>query len=204
VVGNAGAIVGGGAEASDAWEHMLALYLGQKLWLSEATLSAMVERGWGRFVFCTSEIARGTQGSPLGAAAFSAVVGLARDLANSNRSTGVTANCYAPGASTRLFEVYRSRMGDQLEASGIPPELLAQFDLPPPACVASIVAWLCTDEAAGVSGEVFGASGGRLGRWGHLDDWASVVKVGDEPHPVWSLEELDREVPVHLMASRGA
>ena len=92
----------------------------------------MVERGWGRFVFATSEIARGTQANPLGAAVFSGVIGLARDLANTNRESGVTFNCYAPGAGTRLFEVYRSRMEDTLQASGVPPRAVGPVSAPAP------------------------------------------------------------------------
>ncbi|MFI5046732.1 MAG: SDR family NAD(P)-dependent oxidoreductase [Acidimicrobiia bacterium] len=202
VVGNAGAILNA-HDPSEAWQRLLSLYLGQKLWLTEAALPSMVERGWGRFVFATSEIARGTQASPLGAAVFSGVIGLARDLANTNRESGVTFNCYAPGAGTRLFEVYRSRIEDALQASGVPPEQWAQYQLPPPECVAPIVVWLCTDAAAGVSGEVFHASGGTLGRWSHFEDRASLVKAGADPNPVWSLDELDTHVPAHLVP-RGA
>ena len=200
MVANAGAVMDGALDSSDeAWQRLVSLYLSQKFWLARAALPSMVEQGWGRFVFATSEIARGTQANPLGAAVFSGGIGLARDLATTHRGSGVTFNCYAPGAATRLFEVYRSQIDDGLRASGVPPEQWAQFYLPPPECVAPIVVWLCTDAAAGVSGEVFGTAGGTLGRWSHYEIQASMVKAGADPNPVWSLDELDAHVPARLV-----
>ena len=111
----------------------------------------------------------------------------------------MTFNCYAPGAATRLFEVYRSQIAAAMGTRELPPEVLAAFSLPPPECVAPIVVWLCTDAAAGVSGEVFSASGGTLARWSHYVDAAAMVKAGTDPNAVWSLDELDAHVPAHLM-----
>ena len=82
-------------------------------------------------LFATSEIARGTQSNPLGAAVFSGGVGMIRDLATQHRGSGVTFNCYAPGAATRLFEVYKSQFDEGLRASGIPQEEWARHYLPP-------------------------------------------------------------------------
>jgi hypothetical protein len=62
--------------------------------------------------------------------------------------------------------------------------------------------WLCTDAAAGVNGEVFAVSGGKVDRWSHLPQIASLVKEGDEKG-LWSLDELDALVPSHLMSTEG-
>ena len=59
VVGNAGALLNSTLDSDDAaWHRLVDLYLGQKFWLARTALPAMLERGWGRFVFATSEIAR--------------------------------------------------------------------------------------------------------------------------------------------------
>ena len=132
VVGNAGALLHSTLESGEeAWHRLVDLYLGQKLWLARAALPSMLERGWGRFVFATSEIARGTQANPLGAAVFSGDIGVARDLAITHRGRGVTFNCYAPGAATRLFEVYRSQIDAALRTSGVPQEQWAEFSSRP-------------------------------------------------------------------------
>ncbi len=203
VVANAGALLESSAKglATDdgAWQRLCDLYLGQKFWLARAAVPSMVERGWGRVLFATSEIARGKQANPLGAAVFSGGLGMARDLAHQHRGTGVTFNCYAPGAATRLFDVYRTQIDEGLQAQGIPVDEWGNHYLPPPECVAPMVAWLCTDAAAGVTGEVFNVAGGKVARWSHLTVRATLVKDGDE-RGVWSLDDLDLLVPTRLMA----
>ena len=200
VIANAGALLDthlGLKTPDESWQRLLNLYLGQKFWLVREAVPAMLERGWGRVLFATSEIARGTQGNALGAAVFSGGIGMARDLANQHRGSGVTFNCYAPGAATRTFDVYKTQIDEGLRAVGVPEEEFAQFYLPPADHVAPMVSWLCTDAAADVSGEVFNIAGTSVARWSHLDVRSTLVK-GTKTEK-WTLDELDGLVAKSLL-----
>ncbi|WP_263055245.1 SDR family NAD(P)-dependent oxidoreductase [Curtobacterium sp. RIT-PI-V] len=202
VVANAGALVKGalsGIQADDAsWRKMVDLYLGQKFWLARAAVPAMVERGWGRMLFATSEIARGTQTSPLGAVVMNGSIGFSHDLANTYRGTGVTFNSYAPSAGTRTFDLYKDDMEDALRAQGVPEDEMGSFHLPPAELIAPMLAWLCSDAAADVTGEVFGVTGSKVTRWTDPVDGASILK-DDDLRALWTLDELDQAVPAGLL-----
>ncbi len=201
VVANAGALLDTsltGLGSSDAsWQRLVDLYLGQKFWIARAAVPAMLERGWGRVLFATSEIARGTQANPAAAAVFNGGIGMIRDLATQHRESGVTFNCYAPGAATRLFDVYKDQIDAALQAGGVPEEQWAQHYLPPPECIAPMITWLCSDAAADVNGEVFGISGGTVNRWSRLEIVSTIVKEA-KPH-LWDQAELDEVVPTQLL-----
>ncbi len=203
LIANAGALVAGtmaGIQSDDdSWRTLLDLYLGQKFWLTRAAVPGMVERGWGRVLFASSEIARGTQANPLGAAVLSGGIGIARDLALQHKDAGVTFNCYAPAAHTRTFDLYKEHMDAALAAAGIPEEDWVQHYLPPADRIAPMVVWLCTDAGAAVTGEVFSIKGGQVDRWSHFADAATLVKEGDEKG-LWTLDELDVQVPAVLFA----
>lgn len=204
VVANAGALLDtheGIQTSDDAWQRLLNLYLGQKFWLMRAAVPSMLERGWGRALFATSEIARGTQANALGAAVFSGAIGMAHDLANQHRGSGVTFNCYAPGAATRTFDAFKTQVDEGLRKSGVPEERFAEFYLPPAEHVAPMVVWLCTDAAQRVSGEVFNVSGTSVVRWSHHEIRASLVKGGAQTEP-WTLDELDKLVPTRLLSEQ--
>jgi NAD(P)-dependent dehydrogenase (short-subunit alcohol dehydrogenase family) len=81
-----------------------------------------------------------------GIAAFSQIVGM--EMAK----YGVTCNAIAPGARTRMTE---RTFGDLSVPEG-------QFDALAPENVAPLVAYLCTDQAAGITGQVFGVQGGVI------------------------------------------
>ncbi len=204
VIANAGALItetlAGITSSDEGFKKLTDLYLGQKFWLVRAAVPAMLERGWGRVLFASSEIARGTQANPLGAAVFSASIGMAHDLGAQYRDSGVTFNCYAPGAATRTFDLYKDQMDEGLRAKGIPEDQFGNFYLPPADRVAPMVTWLCTDAAADVTGEAFNVSGGKVERWSHLPSVASLVKE-DDPRGLWSLDELDALVPSRLMGA---
>lgn len=101
-------------------------------------------------------------------------VGLAREL----KSYGVRVNAVAPRARTRMTE-----------------ELLGDFAAPPadggfdewdPGNVGPVVAWLASDLAEGVTGQVFVVFGGRV----HLfEGWTMVGEV--EQGERWTVEALD-------------
>ena len=201
VVANAGALLDthkGIGTSDESWRRLLDLYLGQKFWLLREALPSMLERGWGRVLFATSEIARGSQANPLGAAVFSGGIGMARDLANQHRGSGVTINCYAPGAATRTFDVYKTQVDEGLRKAGVPPEQFADFYLPPAECVAPMVVWLCTDAAEHVTGEVFNVAGNAVVRWSHLENREKLFKDGPRTG-LFTLDELDEQVPSTLL-----
>jgi NAD(P)-dependent dehydrogenase (short-subunit alcohol dehydrogenase family) len=201
VVGCAGAIIDGSLNADDAtYQRFLDLFMSQKFWLARAAIPAMAERGWGRFVSTTSHGATGLLGQPVFAGAMGAVISMTKAIAHEYRGTGVTANCLAPGAATRLHAVSRARF-EEMHASGLitDADWDAYVNTPPPEYVAPIVAWLCTDAANDVTGQVFGAAGGRIALWSSYRDERVIYRGDHRTNPPWSLEDLDVLVPNHLL-----
>jgi NAD(P)-dependent dehydrogenase (short-subunit alcohol dehydrogenase family) len=130
------------------------------------------------------------------------VISLTKGIAHEYRDAGVTANCLAPGAASRLHQMSRARF-EQMRASGLISEQQWQsyLNTPPAEYVAPIVTWLCTDRASNVTGEVFNASGGLVGRWTSYRNDAAVHRGDHRTNPPWTLDELDSVVPKVLLAS---
>ena len=202
VVGNAGALHGATLDSTDeTWNKVLNLVLSQKFWLAREAVPAMVEKGWGRMVFVTSEIARGTQRAPLGAAAFAGTIAMTHDLAATYQDSGVTFNCFAPGAATRTHAMARSIYEEGYKAGTVSEEQWNHYlSLPTSEYVAPIVAWLCTEAASGVTGECFNTSGGSLTRWSRYEDRATLFKADSRESGPWTLDELDSLVPKCLVS----
>jgi NAD(P)-dependent dehydrogenase (short-subunit alcohol dehydrogenase family) len=203
VLAIAGAVMNGQITITDdQYKRLMDLFLGQKFWLARLTVPGMVERGYGRFVSVASEGARGGVGNPVFAAAMGGTVSLMKGLATELAGTGVTANTFAPGASTRTYEMAlpaleqahaQGRMSDELFAA-------AKKGPGPVEHVPPIVTWLCTNAAAGVSGKVFHSGGGKVSVWSEYEDRNTISKGDPYENDPYTLEDLDDLVPNRILS----
>ncbi len=199
----AGAVMPGQIDISDEQYHKLMdLFLGQKFWLSRLTVPGMVERGYGRIVATASEGARGGVGNPVFAAAMGGTISMMKGLATDLKGTGVTANTLAPGASTRTYELMLPALKAAHEAGQLSDEMWAAAKKGPGPVehVPPIVTWLCTQEAAGVSGRVFHSGGGRISVWSEYEDTGTITKGDPYENAPYTLDELDELVPGQVLA----
>ena len=106
------------------------------------------------------------------AAAKAGIAGLTRVLALEGRKYAITVNTRAPAAWSRLTE---DIMPEDME------ERLA------PEKVSPVVAWLCTDEAANVTGRQFCAGQNRITLLSWQVDEIAIKSGLEEP---WTLDEV--------------
>jgi NAD(P)-dependent dehydrogenase (short-subunit alcohol dehydrogenase family) len=198
VLAIAGAVMNGSIDITDdQYYRLLDLFLGQKFWLARLTVPGMIERGYGRFVSVASEGARGGVGSPVFAAAMGGTISMMKGLATELTGTGVTANTFAPGASTRTYELALPGLEKSHAEGRLSDELFAAAKKGPGPVehVPPIVTWLCTEEAAAVSGKVFHSGGGRVSVWSDYEDRNTITKGDPYENAPYTLEELDELIP---------
>ncbi|WP_433439318.1 SDR family NAD(P)-dependent oxidoreductase [Nonomuraea sp. CA-141351] len=141
------------------WDLMWQVNLRGPMLLTKLLLPGMMARGWGRLVFVSSDGARaGSGGEGAYAATKAGLFGLAKTLAREAAKARVTSNVVCPGPTDTpmLQRVSAAEPGlvDKI-ARGIPLRRLGT-----PADVAGLVAYLCTDRAAYITGQTLSVSGG--------------------------------------------
>jgi NAD(P)-dependent dehydrogenase (short-subunit alcohol dehydrogenase family) len=130
----------------------------------------------GRIVNTTSEAGLyGSVGQANYAAAKGGIAALTLVLARELERIGVTVNAIAPRARTRMTE---SALGELVAATG-------GFDRWSPDNIAPVVAWLATDAAATITGQIFVVFGGELILTGGFEPVARLSR-----DQAWSVEEL--------------
>jgi len=124
-------------------------------------------------------------------AAKAGIAGFSRVLALELAKYGCTVNTISPGALTRMTIPLRENRGEKVEDDD-----LAQGG---PQHIAPICAWLATEEASGITSQIFHTGRGGIA----IMQQPAVIKQYHKSSGVWSLEELDRYVP-RLMAAKQA
>ncbi|MDE0064345.1 MAG: SDR family oxidoreductase [Gammaproteobacteria bacterium] len=123
-------------------------------------------------------------------AAKAGIAGFSRVLALEMAKYGCTVNTISPGALTRMTIPLRENRGESVAE----PEL----EQGGPQHVAPMVVWLCCEEAAGITGEIFHTGGGSVA----IMQQPAVIKRFDKPDGLWTLDELDRLGPELVEARR--
>jgi 3-oxoacyl-[acyl-carrier protein] reductase len=138
------------------WQAVIDVDLGAAFRLSRAALRGMMKRRFGRIVSITSVV--GTTGNPGQVnycAAKAGLVGMAKSLAQEVASRGITVNCVAPGfIATAMAEKLDEKQRDAI-AGRIPLGRMGS-----PAEIAAAVVYLCSTEAAYVTGQTLHVNGG--------------------------------------------
>ncbi len=146
----------------EQWQRVLAVNLHGVLNCTHAALPGMQEAGYGRMVNIASEAGRvGSKGSAVYSAAKGGVIAFTKVMAREGARFGINANGIAPGPietpllmqAAEFGEIGRKlienmKAGTQLRRMGQPEE------------VAAAVAFLASDDASYVTGEILGVSGG--------------------------------------------
>ncbi|MDD5174854.1 MAG: SDR family oxidoreductase [Sterolibacterium sp.] len=142
------------------WRQLLAVNLEAVFATTHAALPAMQAAGYGRIINISSEAGRmGSRGGSVYAAAKGGVHAFTRSIARENGSKGITANVIAPGpVDTPLLRSGVEQYGEKLLESMKASTLLGRLGTPDE--VAAAVAFLASEEAAFITGEILGVSGG--------------------------------------------
>jgi 3-oxoacyl-[acyl-carrier protein] reductase len=148
--------------SDDDWDSVIDTHLKGTFLCAQAAQKPMVEQKYGKMVFLSSTSALGNRGQANYSAAKAGLQGMARTLAIELGPFNVNVNAVAPGfVETRMTRATAERMGMDYEsfklgaASQIPLRRIGQ-----PEDIASVIAFLCSDESSFVSGQTIYVRGG--------------------------------------------
>jgi 3-oxoacyl-[acyl-carrier protein] reductase len=142
--------------SDEDWDRVMNVDLKSVFLCSRAVIRHMLKQRWGRIISISSITGvMGNPGQANYAAAKAGIIGLTRTIAKEVASRGITANAIAPG----LIDTAMSQQ--------VPPEALAEIKqrIPlgyagTPQDVAAAVAFLASEEARYITGQVIGVDGG--------------------------------------------
>lgn len=176
--------------------NLLEAHLWTTFQTCRAVVPRMVEHGSGAIINTSSLAFLGDYGGTGYPAAKGAVNGLTLAMAAELKEHGVRANVVCPGGKTRISTGpdYEAQITG-LHRRGVIDHATMQISLnpPPPEYAASIYAYLASDLADDVTGEIFVAAGGFVGKIARPEP----ALLGYRDHndsPPWSITEIHEMV----------
>jgi len=147
--------------SDEEWDEVLNVDLKSVFLCTRAALRTMVKQRWGRIISIASVIGIvGNPGQANYASAKAGIIGFTRTIAKEVASRGITANAVAPGfidtdMTRRLREEWKQQLKKQIP--------LGYFGSPRD--VAEAVAFLASEEARYITGQVLNVDGGMATSW---------------------------------------
>lgn len=165
--------------SEEEWDGVIAVHLKGTFACTRAAVPLMREQKSGRIVNFTSTSGLiGNVGQANYGAAKMGIVGFTKVVALDMARYNVTANCIAPFAWTRLIGTIPTETEDQKKR-------VEKMKKMSPAHIAPLVAYLATDEAQYVSGQIFGVRG-------------KEIFLFSQPRPVRSIHHAEGWTPERL------
>ncbi|WP_323015409.1 SDR family NAD(P)-dependent oxidoreductase [Devosia sp.] len=169
VINNAGIIrMGAYDEMPESdWRGVLQTNLYGAVYLSHAAARQFVRQNSGAYVHMTSAggLIGSTKQTNYGAAKLG-IVGLSQTLARDLGPLGIRSNCIAPSSTSRMTE-----LTDNARKHLMTPEALENLRrarlASVPEHMAPVIAFLGSDAASGLNGQIIGARGSELYLYGH-------------------------------------
>ncbi len=189
--------------SEEEWDAVIGVHLKGTFNTVRHSVPFMREQKSGRIINFSSESWLGiVAGQANYAAAKGGIISLTREVAGELRNKNVTVNAIVPTAATRMNmnDDVMANMKKMLDAGIITQEGFDEFmDLPGPEYLAPVIAYLATDEAAGITGKVVACGGGRVALYSDPVEIKGIYKDYKKDGS-WTIEDLTRLVPRTLLA----
>jgi 3-oxoacyl-[acyl-carrier protein] reductase len=142
--------------SDEDWDTVLNIDLKSAFLCTRAVLRYMMKQRWGRIVSIASVVGIvGNAGQANYASAKAGIIGLTKSIAKEVGSRGITANAIAPGfIETRMTEQLDEKQRQALV------QRIPLGSIGTPRDVAEAVAFLASEEAKYITGQVLGIDGG--------------------------------------------
>jgi NAD(P)-dependent dehydrogenase (short-subunit alcohol dehydrogenase family) len=180
------------------WDDVIAVHLKGHFACTKPAAVLMRQQRYGRIVnFSSISGLRGNTGQANYGAAKAGIAGFTRVVARDLGRYGVTCNCIAPAAATRLTATVPDAAAAIRAQRGITQPTLATAAGPAeraPEHIAPMVVYLCTDHAWNINGQIFHVGGGTISLAATETPVHSIIKSGK-----WTLQELAQVVPTELL-----
>jgi 3-oxoacyl-[acyl-carrier protein] reductase len=148
--------------SDDDWDAVIDTHLKGTFYAVRAAQKDMTERKSGKIVTVSSTSALGNRGQTNYSAAKAGMQGMTKTWAIELGPFGVNVNCVAPGfVATAMTQQTAERVGVDFEDfQKYAAEQTALKRIGQPADIAGVIAFLCSDDAAYVTGQVIYVRGG--------------------------------------------
>jgi NAD(P)-dependent dehydrogenase (short-subunit alcohol dehydrogenase family) len=176
--------------SEDDWDSVIGVHLKGSFACTRAAAPRMREQKSGRIINITSTSGLiGNYGQANYAAAKLGIVGLTKVTALDLSRYGVTANCIAPFAWTRLI----GSIPTETEAQKARVEKLKRME---PGLIAPLVAFLASDASQEVTGQIFGVRGKEIILFSHCRPIRQIADLEG-----WTPEKVAAVIPQAFKSS---
>jgi 3-oxoacyl-[acyl-carrier protein] reductase len=142
------------------WDLVMGVMLKGAFLVTKAVMPRFIEQGWGRVINISSRAHFGNPTQANYSAAKAGLIGMAKALAIEEGRHGVTVNCVAPGfMETEMVQALPTYETIKERAVAMQPVKRVGK----PSDIADAVAFLASERASFITGEVLHVTGGRYG-----------------------------------------